>query len=74
MCDKKGKNFYPREEKQPGQGGGSARSLDGKGNVQLRLGPAARNSGKHPSISLPNTKDIKTGTTAEKATVPVIII
>ena len=47
MCDKKGKNFYPREEKQPGQGGGSARSLDGKGNVQLRLGPAALNSGKH---------------------------
>ena len=47
MCDKKGKNFYLREEKQPGQGGGSARSLDGKGNVQLRLGPAARNSGKH---------------------------
>ena len=47
MCDKKGKNFYPREEKQPGQGGGSARSLDGKGNVRLRLGPAARNSGKH---------------------------
>lgn len=46
MCDKKGKNFYPREEKQPGQGG-SARSLDGKGNVQLRLSPAARNSGKH---------------------------
>lgn len=47
MCDKKGKNFYPREEKQSGQGGGSARSLDCKGNVQLRLGPAARNSGKH---------------------------
>ena len=46
-CDKKGENFYPREEKQPGQGGGSARSLDGKGNVQLRLRPAARNSGKH---------------------------
>lgn len=46
MCDKKGKNFYPREEKQPGQGG-SARILYGKGNVQLRLGPAARNSGKH---------------------------
>lgn len=43
MCDKKGENFYPREEKQPGQGGGSARSLDSKGNVH----PAARNSGKH---------------------------